>query len=419
MSGLFIFYLVNVVYCLNMSKQFSFEIERRSKKSRARVGIINTPHGVIHTPNFIPVATQATVKGITVEQLKSIGIEVILANTYHLYLRPGDKIIKKLGGLHKFMSWDRPIVTDSGGFQVFSLGAAIEHGVSKIANIFPGNESLHKPPVSPRIAYKPKEGFMPSAKITEEGVYFKSHLDGSKHFIGPEESMKIQENLGADIIFAFDECTSPLHDYEYTKRSMDRTHRWALRCLAVQSKNEKVKMKNQQALFGIVQGGAFKDLRIASAKFIGSLDFSGFGIGGSLGKSKKDMYEVLNWTLPILPEKKPKHLLGIGSTEDIMKCVKQGIDTFDCVIPTRLGRNGAALTKKGNINLKSAQYKLDKNSIEKGCECYTCGHFSRYYLWHLFKANEMLGPILATIHNLYFMENLMREIRDKINSGKI
>ncbi len=394
-----------------MANQFSFEIAKKSKKSRARTGLINTPHGVIHTPAFIPVATQATVKGITVEQLKKMGIEVILSNTYHLYLRPGDKTIKKLGGLHKFMGWDRPIVTDSGGFQVFSLGAAIDHGVSKIANIFP-NEGAHKPPVSPRIAYQPKEGFMPSAKITEEGVYFKSHLDGSSHFIGPEESMKIQENLGADIIFAFDECTSPLHDYQYTKNSMERTHRWAVRC--VQAHNKK-----DQALFGIVQGGEYKDLRLASAKFIGGLDFPGFGIGGSLGKSKKDMYQVLNWTLPVLPEKKPKHLLGIGSVEDIVKCVQQGIDTFDCVIPTRLGRNGAAITKKGNINLKSAQYKLDRNPIEKDCQCYTCSNFARYYLWHLFKAGEMLGPILATIHNLWFMENLLREIRVKINNGKI
>ena len=398
---------------------FSFEIDKKSKKSRARTGLIKTPHGVIHTPAFIPVATQATVKGITVEQLKKMGIEVILANTYHLYLRPGDEVIKKLGGLHKFMGWNRPIFTDSGGFQVFSLGAAIDHGVSKIANIFPAEGHHKKPPVSPRVAYQPKEGFLPSAKITEEGVYFKSHLDGSSHFIGPEESMKIQENLGADIIFAFDECTSPLHDYHYTKNSLERTHRWATRCLTARAKSEKRKDKNYQALFGIVQGGEYKDLRLASAKFIGGLDFSGFGIGGSLGKSKKDMYRVLNWTMPVLPEKKPKHLLGIGSVEDIVKCVQQGIDTFDCVIPTRLGRNGAAITKKGTINLKSAQYKLDRNPIEKECQCYACSHFARYYLWHLFKAGEMLGPILATIHNLYFMEQLMRQIRDRINNGKI
>lgn len=392
--------------------------------------MIKTSHGIIHTPAFIPVATQATVKGITVEQLKAMGIEAVLANTYHLYLRPGDKAVKKMGGLHKFMGWDRPMFTDSGGFQVFSLGAAIEHGVGKIANIFPAERSerrpeltegqrLKKPPVSPRIAYKPKDGFMPSAKITEEGVYFKSHLDGSSHFIGPEQSMKIQENLGADIIFAFDECTSPLHSYEYTKNSMERTHRWAIRCLAAKSKNEKGKMKNRQALFGIVQGGEYKDLRLASGKFIGGLDFEGFGIGGSLGKTKKDMYQVLNWTMPVLPENKPKHLLGIGSVEDIEKSVRHGVDTFDCVIPTRLGRNGAALTKNGSLNIRMAKNKINRNPIEKDCRCYTCSHFALYYLHHLFRSGEMLGPILTTIHNLYFMENLLREIRGKIEKGKI
>lgn len=390
---------------------FSFEIGKKSKKSRARTGVIHTPHGVIHTPAFIPVATQATVKGITVEQLKAMGIEAILSNTYHLYLRPGDKTIKKFGGLHKFMGWDRPIFTDSGGFQVFSLGAAIDHGVSKIANIFP-SEDVHKPPVSPRVAYQPKTGVKPSVKITEKGVYFKSHLDGSQHFIGPEESMEIQENLGADIIFAFDECTSPMHSYEYTKNSMERTHRWAVRSL-------KSHQRKDQALFGIVQGGAYKDLRTESAKFIGNLDFPGFGIGGSLGKTKKDMYQVLSWAMPVLPENKPKHLLGIGSAEDIEKSVKYGIDTFDCVIPTRLGRNGTALTKKGGLNLKGAKNRFDKKPIEEGCQCYTCSHFARYYLWHLFKANEMLGPILTTIHNLHFMENLMRDIRVKIEKGKI
>ncbi len=402
---------------------FSFDIIKKSKKSRARVGIIKTPHGEIHTPAFIPVATQATIKGITEEQLKAIGIEVVLANTYHLYLRPGDKVIKKLGGLHKFMNWDRPIVTDSGGFQVFSLGAAIEHGVGKIANIFPGSESSARSPKAneternrtsttrfPGEAVRPASQGQSLTRITEEGVYFRSHLDGSKYFIGPEESIKIQENLGGDIIFAFDECTSPLHDHAYTQKAMERTHRWATRCLEA----HQALPAGRQWLFGIVQGGAYEDLRIKSAKFIGGLDFPGFGIGGSLGKSKKDMHKVLDWTAPLLPEAKPRHLLGIGSVEDIYEAVKRGIDSFDCVIPTRLGRNGAALTKKGNLNIKSARYRLDKNQIEKNCGCYTCRHFSRYYLCHLFKAGEMLGPILTTIHNLHFMENLMKEIRNDI-----
>lgn len=390
-----------------------FRIIKKAKNSRARSGVIETKHGVIHTPAFIPVGTQATVKGLTVEQLKEIGAESVLCNTYHLYLRPGDKTIKKLGGLHKFMNWDRPIWTDSGGFQAFSLGAAMEHGVSKIANIFPEEgEKEH----APRLPKADK-----FARITEDGVEFRSHLDGSKHFFTPEKSMEIQKNLGADLIFAFDECTSPLHDYAYTKKAMERTHRWAVRCLAstkLKSKSEKGKT-DEQALLGIVQGGAYKDLRVESAKFIGSLDFDGFGIGGSLGKSKADMFKVLDWSVPLLPENKPKHLLGIGSPEDIWEAVKRGIDTFDCVAPTRLGRNGSALVRRslgagGNLNIKSGRYLKDKNPIDKKCDCYTCQNYTRAYVSHLFKAKEMLGPILTTIHNLRFMENLFKEIRKKI-----
>ncbi len=379
-----------------------FEILKKSKKTRARLGLIKTRRGVIHTPAFVPVATQAAIKGLTTDQLKMIGFESLLSNTYHLYLRPGDGLVKKLGGLHKFMNWDRPIWTDSGGFQVFSLGAAIEHGVSKIANIFPSEgEQEH-------VITGKKEKF---TKITEEGVEFKSHLDGSKHFLTPEKSIKIQENLGADMIFAFDECTSPLHDKEYTKNSMERTHRWAKRCLKV------FKGKNQ-ALFGIVQGGSYKDLRLKSAKTIGKMGFDGFGIGGSLGKSKADMYKVLDWTIPLLPEKKPRHLLGIGSEEDIWEAVKRGVDTFDCVAPTRLGRNGAALLPGGKrLNLRGADCREDKAPINKNCGCHVCGNYSRAYLNHLFRANEMLGPILLTTHNLFFMEDLLRSVREKIAKG--
>ncbi|KKU77104.1 MAG: Queuine tRNA-ribosyltransferase [Candidatus Giovannonibacteria bacterium GW2011_GWB1_47_6b] len=384
-----------------------FRILKKAKNSRARLGIIKTKNGVIHTPAFVPVATQAAVKGLTVEQLKEIGAESVLCNTYHLYLRPGDKTVRKMGGLHQFMNWHKPIWTDSGGFQAFSLGAAISHGVSKIASIFPDEgEREHAP-------QKPKENFV---KITEEGVRFRSHLDGSFHLLTPEKSMEIQKNLGADLIFAFDECTSPLHDYAYTKKSMERTHRWAVRCLAsakLKSKNEKVKTDGQ-ALFGIVQGGAYKDLRVQSAKFIGSMDFDGFGIGGSLGKSKKDMYKVLDWTVPLLPEEKPKHLLGIGSADDIWEAVKRGVDTFDCVAPTRIARNGSALLAKTALNLKSGRYLRDKNPIDKKCGCYTCVNYTRAYVSHLFKAHEMLGPILTTIHNLSFMEALLREIRNRI-----
>ncbi|MDP3901500.1 MAG: tRNA guanosine(34) transglycosylase Tgt [bacterium] len=380
----------------------NFRILKKAKRGYGRLGVIETDHGVIHTPSFVPVGTQATVKGLTVDQLRSLGTESVLCNTYHLYLRPGDKTVKKMGGLHKFMNWDRPIWTDSGGFQAFSLGAAIEHGVGKIASIFPGRNQKDVGEKERVI----KDGL---TRITEDGVEFRSHLDGSKHLFTPEKSMEIQENLGADIIFAFDECTSPLHDYQYTKKSMERTHRWAKRSLVAHKQKEK-----KQSLFGIVQGGAYKDLREISAQFIGSLSFPGFGIGGSLGKSKKDMYKVLEWTMPHLPEDKPRHLLGIGSPEDIYECVKRGVDTFDCVLPTRLGRNGNALLSGENLNIKSGRYLKDKKPIDKKCKCYTCQNHTRAYVSHLFRANEMLGPILTTIHNLFFMEELMKGIRKSI-----
>ena len=375
-----------------------FRILKKSRISRARHGIIETAHGIIETPAFIPVATQATIKGVTPAQLKEIGTRAILCNTYHLFLRPGDTVVKKAGGLHKFMNWDGPVFTDSGGFQVFSLGLGIEHGVGKIANIFPAEGEIEH-----TSSYKGDK----FTKINEDGVEFRSHIDGTKHFLTPEKSIKIQENLGADIIFSFDECTSPLSSYEYTKKALERTHRWEKRSL-------KTFHGKKQALFGIIQGGEYKDLRIKSAKFIASEDFDGFGIGGSLGKSKKDMYNVLNWSVPLLPESKPRHLLGIGDPDDIHEAVKRGIDLFDCVMPTRLGRNGAALVKNGRINIKSGRYLTDYSPIEKSCQCYTCKNFQKSYISHLFKANEMLGPILTTIHNLYLMENLMKKIRTSI-----
>jgi len=376
-----------------------FKILKKSKKNRARAGVINTPHGPIHTPAFFPVGTKGTVKGITPAQLNEMGIEAVLCNTYHLFLRPGDQVVKKFGGLHKFMNWPKPIITDSGGFQVFSLGLGLEHGASKI------------PAADLEIRKKRNEGIEKFTKITETGVYFKSFLDGSKHFIGPEESMKIQENLGADIIFAFDECTSPFSDYEYTKEAMERTHRWAERSL-------KAHKKKDQMLFGIVQGGEFKDLRLESSKCIGAMDFDGFGIGGSFGKFKKNVKNILDYSVEYLPENKPKHLLGIGSVEDIYEAVRRGIDTFDCVTPTRLGRNGTALTKKENLNMKSGRFALDKKPIEKECGCYTCKNFTRGYIKHLFQSGEMLAGILTSIHNIYFMENLMRGIRRDILNNK-
>ncbi len=363
---------------------------------------METPHGRIHTPAFIPVATQASVKSLSPEDLENLGAEVILSNTYHLYLRPGAETVKKAGGLHKFMNWNGPTVTDSGGFQVFSLGWGQVHKIGKIG-WFPGTEES-------REARLPGEAGLQTPKlvrISDRGVEFTSHLDGSKHFFTPEKSIKIQEDLGADIIFAFDECTSPLAGYDYTKRSIKRTHDWAVRCL-------KAKKRKDQALFGIVQGGEYKDLREESLRFITSLPFDGIGIGGSLGKTRKDMFKILKRMHPFLPEEKPRHLLGIGRSEDLENCVKLGMDLFDCVWPTRLARRGSLIIKGGRINIENARYAKDFQPIEKGCHCYTCKNFTRAYISHLFRAKELLAYRLATIHNLYFTLKLMEDIRNAI-----
>ena len=377
-----------------------FKILKKSKKSKARLGLIKTAHGQIATPAFLPVATQATIKTLTPADLKEIGFPALLCNTYHLYLRPGEKIIQKLGGLHQFMNWSGPIITDSGGFQVFSLGFGLEHGVGKIAEIFP--ENFKKPPklVKPKLV-----------KIDEQGAEFSSHLDGSKHQLTPQKSIQIQQALGADIILAFDECTSPLATKQYTQRAMKRTHRWAEICL-------KVKKRKDQSLFGIIQGGQWKDLRIKSAQFISQMSFDGLAIGGSLGKTKKDMLKILDWVIPEMPEQKPRHLLGIGYPEDLNKAIKKGIDLFDCVYPTRLARHGTFLTNQGELNILNSSYRRDKKPIMKNCSCYTCRHFSRAYLQHLFKAKEILGPRLATFHNLWFINRLMKKIREDIRNGK-
>ena len=356
--------------------------------------MIKTPHGQITTPAFLPVATQATIKSLAPADLKEIGFSALLCNTYHLYLRPGHKIIQKLGGLHQFMNWSGPIITDSGGFQVFSLGSGLKEGVSKIKKI---KQSNHEKLV----------------KIDEKGVEFRSHLDGSRHRLTPQKSIQIQEALGADIILAFDECTSPLDNKQYTGEAMKRTHQWAEVCL-------KTKKRKDQFLFGIVQGGPFQDLRQESAQFIASLPFDGFGIGGALGQGdlKGRMKEVLDWTITYLPENRPRHLLGIGYLDDIKEAIKKGIDLFDCVYPTRLARHGTFLTSKGELNILNSSYRTDKKPITKNCSCYTCQNFSRAYLHHLFKAKEMLGPRLATFHNLWFIYQFMEKIRDEIKSDK-
>lgn len=379
-----------------------FEIEKKLDGHLGRVGILTTPHGIIHTPAFVGVGTKATLKSLTVENVIAAGSEVVLANTYHLYLQPGDEIVRGAGGLGKFMNWKGPTMTDSGGFQVFSLGAAYGKDISKVTRIT--DPSLMIPDrfddsAAPRLA-----------KIGQDGVSFKSHLDGSLHYITPEKSIEIQHNLGADIIFAFDECTSPAEDLRYQEEALERTHNWAKRSLIAHKK-----LGGEQALFGIVQGGRDEALRKRSAEFIGSMDFDGFGIGGSF--AKEDMSTAVKWVNEILPEEKPRHLLGIGEPEDLFMGIENGVDLFDCVLPTRLGRNGNVYTKTGKMNITNTQYRTDFTPIEADCECYTCKNYTRAYVAHLFHGKEMLAGTLASTHNLYFIVNLVKNIRQSIVDG--
>jgi len=357
-------------------------------------------------------------------------VQLIIANTYHLALRPGAEKIAELGGLHTFMNWQHPLMTDSGGFQVFSLGAAIRDGVGKIADIFPdedaeeqrskgvGEKNLAPAPLLPRPPAR--AGGTPLCKIDDDGVTFRSHLDGALMRLDPERSMQIQHQLGADFVVAFDECTSPLHTYEYTRTALARTHRWAERCLEQHAKTR----RDDQSLFGIVQGGAYRDLREESARVIGRLPFDGLCIGGSLGKSKKEMHAILDWTIPCLPNDKPRHLLGIGELQDIIEGVARGIDLFDCASPTRWARNGALLVSREiaenaerRINISNARLASDRAPIDSHCDCYTCQHFSRAYMHHLHRARELIYYRLATIHNLRMMMQFMRDIRDAIRTG--
>lgn len=392
-------------------QDFNFKIEKELSNGLGRAGTIYTPHGEISTPAFVVVGTKATVKALTPEQIKNLGAQAVLANTYHLYLQPGSELIKQAGGLHQFMDWSGPTFTDSGGFQVFSLGAAFgEGGLTKFAT--GKNSPIGSPYGEKGSPYGEKDGresgdYDKLAKIDEDGVTFRSHLDGSEHRLTPEKSIKIQHDLGADIIFAFDECTAPSADLVYQQEALERTHRWAKRSLA-----EHQKLGGSQSLFGIVQGGRFKELRQASAKFIGALPFAGFGIGGSF--DKEDMGTAVRWVNELLPKNKPRHLLGIGAVEDIFNGIENGADSFDCVAPTREARNGSLYTANGRINLNNASYREDFSPIEKGCDCYTCQHFTKAYLAHLFRSKEMLAGTLATIHNLYFFVNLVKNIRQAI-----
>ena len=379
----------------------SFEVV--AQHGAARAGLLHTPHGDVRTPVLCPVATQATVKSLDPDELRALGAEMVLANAYHLYLRPGADVVAHFGGLHRFMAWNGPMVTDSGGWQVFSLGFGIEHGVGKIAGIFPDEDQ----PRQRQRGQKPR-----LTKIDDDGVTFTSHIDGSTHRFTPEASIAIQEKLGADIILAFDECTSPLHDEQYTAQALERTHRWARRCLEARSRSD-------QALLGIVQGGRFEALRRESAQFIAALGFEGFAIGGSLGRSKDDMRAILEWTNPLLPETGPRHLLGIGEPEDIFDAVERGIDSFDCVAPTRHARHGVLYTPEGRLMILNARFHEDFTPIDPGCRCYTCSNFTRAYLRHLFISGELLGYRLATIHNLTFILGLVTGIRSGIEDGSL
>lgn len=379
-----------------------FSLTHTSARSRARAGLLRVPHGTIETPAFMVVGTQATVKGLTPADLRGLGVQIVLANTYHLYLRPGAELIAELGGLHRFMGWDGPIITDSGGYQVFSLGVALEHGVGKQIGTFPAEDARGGGRPRPSRGQK-----LRLARVDDEGVTFTSHLDGSTHRLTPETSIGIQQKLGADIILAFDEPTSPLHDLDYTCQAMERTHRWADRCLAARTRVD-------QALFGIVQGGAFREPREASARFMAARPFDGFAVGGSLGESKQDMHAVLEWTVPHLLEDKPRHLLGIGEPDDLLESVERGIDLFDCVAPTRHARHGVLYTHTGKINITNAGFREDARPPEPGCGCPTCTRFSRAYLRHLFVAEELLSYRLATLHNLYFILSLVRDVRQAI-----
>lgn len=351
-----------------------FNIIKNDDKTCARTGFIKTMHGDIETPIFMPVGTQATVKAVTHQQLKDvIKAQIILGNTYHLYLRPGHKLIERMGGLHKFMSWDKPILTDSGGFQVFSL--------SKLR------------------------------KIDDKGVQFRSHLDGSLHFIGPDESMEIQQSLGSDIAMVFDECTAADVDYKSALRALDRTTKWAERCKHIHTRED-------QALFGIIQGNVYKDLRIESAKRTVDIGFPGYAIGGlSVGEPKPVMYEMIEAIEPFIPKDKPRYLMGVGSPDCLVEGVARGIDMFDCVLATRIGRNGTVFTKHGRMILRNQCFAEDPRPIEEDCDCYCCRNFSRAYLRHLVKTNEIFGANLLSVHNLRFLTKMMEEIRAAINNG--
>ena len=386
----------------------AFDIEARDPHSRARAGRITTAHGVIETPVFMPVGTRGSIKSLTPDEVRNHGAQIILGNTYHLYLQPGHELIARMGGLHHFMGWDGPILTDSGGFQVFSL---VYGG---IADEIKGR--------------RPTQQVQPGmVKVTDDAVIFKSYIDGSTHVFTPERSIEIQKGIGADIILCFDELP-PFHaGYDYTARSLERTHAWERRCLMFHRATQEgglpfVPPNPYQALFGIVHGGVFPDLRRASAEYLRELPFDGLCIGGSLGENKQQMREVVDMTVPHMPDHLPRHLLGIGDVDDLIECVARGIDMFDCVSPTRLGRHGTALVRdaerRWKLNVANAALRDDPAPLDAWCDCYTCRRYSRAYIHHLFRAQELLGIRLVSLHNVAFLLKLMRTIRQSIIEGR-
>ena len=389
----------------------SFEVVKRQPGTFARAGVIHTPHGDIETPAFVVVGTKGTVKGIKPEDMRDyVGNQVALANTYHLFLQPGDDVVRDAGGLHQFSNWHMPTITDSGGFQVFSLGAAFGKGVTKFAQ----GDVVERAEKSGLNVYSKKiaEEHGRLCVIDEEGVTFTSHIDGSMHRFTAERSIDIQHNIGADIIIAFDECTSPSADKEYQSEAMERTHRWAKRSILAHKQNYEA--LKRQGLLGVVQGGRHLDLRAESARVLSAMDFDGFAIGGSF--TKADLGEALKVVNEILPEDKPRHLLGIGEPEDIMEGVRLGCDTFDCVAPTRIGRTGTIYerTNEGHrrTNLLNSKYQRDFGKPDESCDCYVCQNYTKAYLAHLFRAGEMLGPHLASLHNLYYIVNFTKRLRE-------
>ena len=401
-----------------MSSPISFEIVKRASGSMARAGIIHTPHGDIETPAFVTVGTKGTVKSLKSEDLKDlVEAQVAIANTYHLYLQPGHEVIKEAGGIHKFANLDLPLMTDSGGFQVFSLGAAFGKGVTKFAAGEVDEDA--KPIVHGLNVYSKTlaESHGKLCVIDEEGVTFTSHHDGSMHRFTAERSIEIQHAIGADIIVAFDECTSPSADYDYQKEAMERTHRWAKRSIMAHKGNYEALKK--QGLYGVIQGGRFLDLRKDSAQTLAAMDFDGFGIGGSF--SKKDLGDALKVVNENLPEDKPRHLLGIGEPEDIIEGVRLGCDTFDCVAPTRIARTGTIYEHKGEgivkTNLRNAEYQRDFSKVDEGCDCFVCQRYTKAYLSHLLRSGEILGGHLASIHNLYTIVNFTKKLREEILRG--